>query len=192
MDKRLLSAVAALAAALPLVSHADTLAYTHGEISYLDTEIDAGNADISGDGFGLRGSIAIQETFFAFAEYQSVEFDSNVDASVMTLGGGAHWSLNDKLDIVGRVGISKAEVDVGAFGSVDEDGLMVGARLRAALMPRLEVEGGFDYRDIELVGKDTLLVLDGRYFFTENFAGGLMVELNDNGTNLGFNMRVTF
>jgi hypothetical protein len=57
--------------------------------------------------------------------------------------------------------------------------------------PKFELEGGFDYRDID-VGDETTIVLEGRYFFIDNVAGGLSVAIGDDVTSLGLNVRMTF
>jgi hypothetical protein len=83
----------------------------------------------------------------------------------------------------------KSELDTGNFSS-DDDGFTFGAHLRAAVMPRFELEGGFDYIDIG--DPDTLLVLQARYFFVENVAGGLRLEFGDDIDSMAFGVRVTF
>jgi hypothetical protein len=94
------------------------------------------------------------------------------------------------MDIVGRLGIVKLEVEAGPFDD-DEDGFLVGARLRGVVAPKFELEGGFDYVDVG-DDDDTALVGEGRYFFTEMFAGGLLISIADDVTTLGLNLRVTF
>ena len=86
--------------------------------------------------------------FFVFAGYQDLDFDFDVDASLLEVGGGGHWPLSDKVDIVGKVGIVKAEIDVGPFDD-DDDGFLLGARVRGVVAPKFELEGGFDYRDLD-------------------------------------------
>ena len=55
-----------------------------------------------------------------------------------------------------------------------------------------EVDGGLDYCDFDEVGDDTTIVLEGRYFFVENVAGGLSLSFGDDVTSLGLNVRLTF
>lgn len=197
MDNHLVRGLAALAATLPLMSYAGPMDYSHAEIGFIQSEIDDGPLEVSGSGFGLRGSVGFLSYFFAFAEYQNVDFD-DVDASLLLLGGGVHWSITDWLDIVGRLGMVRDEVEFsGLFGqdsSINEEGVLYGARLRAELTPRLEVEGGLDHRKLDLLGDQTEIVLDGRYFFTENLAVGLMFETSDDAKsqNYSANVRVTF
>jgi hypothetical protein len=190
MQRRILSGLAALAAALPLASHADVMDYSYAELGYVDTSLDTNGDDIDGNGFALRGSLAVNPNFFVFAGYQDLDFDFDVDASLLEVGGGGRWPLSDKIDLVGKVGIVKAEIDVGQFND-DDDGFMLGARVRGAVAPKFELEGGFDYRDID-VGDETTIVLEGRYFFIDNVAGGLSVAIGDDVTSLGLNVRMTF
>jgi hypothetical protein len=192
MQRRILSGLAALAAALPLASHAETMNYSYAELGYVDTELSTdGDDDISGDGFALRGSVAVHPNFFVFASYQDLSFDFNIDTSLLEVGGGGHWPLTDKIDLIGKVGITKAEIDAGPFDA-DDDGFLLGARVRGVLAPKFELEGGFDYRDLDEVGDDTTIVFEGRYFFVENVAGGLSVAIGDDVTSLGLNVRLTF
>jgi len=129
MQRRILSGLAALAAALPLASHAETMNYSYAELGYVDAELDGGGFHVDGDGFALRGSLAVHPNYFVFANYQDLGFDGGVDTSLLEVGGGGHWPLNDKVDIIGKVGITKAEIDARRFDAYD-DGLLLGARIR--------------------------------------------------------------
>lgn len=189
MERRILSGLAALAAALPLAGNADTMDYSYAELGYVDSELD--DVDVEGDGLALRGSLAVNETFFVFASYEGLEYERNVDTTMFQVGGGGHWPLNDKLDIVGRLGIVSAEIDAGRFED-DDTGLLLGARLRAEVAPRFEIEGGFDYLDLDDVAEDTFIVAEGRYFFADQVAGGLSLQLSDDITSIGINVRLTF
>lgn len=190
MQRRILSGLAALAAALPLASHADVMDYSYAELGYVDTKLDGDGFDVDGDGFALRGSLAVHPNFFVFAAYQDLSFDFNVDTSLLEVGGGGHWPLSDKVDLIGKVGIVKADVDLGPFDD-DDDGLLLGARVRGVVAPKFELEGGFDYRNID-IGDETTIVLEGRYFFIDTLAGGLSVSIGDDVTSLGLNVRLTF
>jgi hypothetical protein len=180
-----LGLLALVATALPAVSQADTMDYSFAELAYVDSEF--GNID--GDGISLRGSLPVTKDFFVFAGYWDVGYDFNVDLTSYEVGAGGHLPLADKVDLVGRFGLVKSEFDAGNTSN-DDDGFTMGARVRAALMPRFEVEGGFDY--IDLGDSDTLLILEGRYFFTEQIAGGLRLEFGDDIDSMAFGVRVTF
>ena len=191
MQRRILSGLAALAAALPLASHAETMNYSYVELGYVDASLDVGNFHVDGDGFALRGSLTVHQNYFVFANYQDLGFDGGVDTSVLEVGGGGHWPLSDKVDIIGKVGITKAELDSGRFDA-DDDGFLLGARVRGVIAPKVELEAGFDYRDLDEAGDDTTLVFDGRYFFIENLAGGVTAAFGDDDKFLGLNLRYTF
>jgi hypothetical protein len=190
MQRLILSGLAALAAALPLATQAETMDYSWAEFGYVETELDVGGFDVDGDGFALRGSVAFLENFFAFAGYEDIGFDGGVDSTTLGVGVGGHWPVNERMDIVGRLGIVSVEVEAGPFDD-DEDGFLIGARLRGVVAPKFELEGGFDYVDVG-EDDDTALVGEARYFFTEMFAGGLLVSIADDVTTLGLNLRVTF
>lgn len=192
MQRLSLSLLAVLAATLPLTSQADTMDYSYAELSYVDTELDA-DQNVDGDGLELRGSVQFHENFFAYAGYQDLGFDFGIDATRFDVGVGGRWPLNEKVDVIGRFGIVRAEVEFDRFGAdADEDGFLLGARLRSAVAPQLEVEGGFDYTDLDDVGNDTTIVLEGRYFFLEQVSGGLKVEFGDDATMIGVGARWTF
>jgi len=191
MQRRILSSLAALAAALPLAGHAETMNYSYAELGYVDTTIEASGDDIDGDGFALRGSLAVHQNYFVFANYQDLSFDGGVDTTLLEVGGGGHWPLSDKVDIIGKVGITKAELDSGRFDA-DDDGFLLGARVRGVIAPKVELEAGFDYRDLDEAGDDTTLVFDGRYFFIENLAGGVTAAFGDDDKFFGLNLRYTF
>jgi len=179
-----LGLLAVVAAALPAVSQADTMDYSFAELAYVDSEF--GNQ--GGDGLSLRGSLPLNETFFVYAGYWDVGYDF-IDITSFEVGAGGHLPLADKIDLVGRLGLVKSETDGRNFSS-DDDGFSVSAHIRAALMPKLEVQGGFDI--IDLGDRDTLIVLEGRYFFMENLAGGLRLEFGDDIDSTALGLRVTF
>lgn len=191
MQRRILSGLAVCMAALPLAAPAETMDYSYAELGYVDTDLDGNNFDLEGDGFALRGSLEINPTFFVFAGLQDLSFDFGVDTSLLEVGGGGHWPLNERIDIVGRVGIFKAEAE-SRQSETDEDGLMFGARLRGTVLPNFELEGGFDYRDLDDAGDDTTIVAEARYFFMRQLAGGVALGFGDDATSVGLNVRVTF
>jgi hypothetical protein len=191
MQRRTVSWLGAALALLPLAGQADTMDYTFVDLAYIDSELDNGLVDVDGDGFALRGSLAIHPNFFVFAGYQDLGFDRGLDATAWHVGAGARWPLSDKLDIVGRAGIIQQELEAGR-GSQDDDGFLLGARLRAAIAPRFELEGGLEYVDLDDAGDDTSLVVEGRYFFLEQLSGGLLVQFGDDVTTIGLGARLTF
>lgn len=194
MQRRTLGVLAALAAALPFATHADTMDYSYVELGYVDSELDDFDAD--GDGFALRGSLSVHENVFVFAGYQDVSFDPDarfapdIDITSFQVGVGGRYPLAPKIDLVGKFGIVKAELDAGSLDE-DEDGFTFGVRVRGEVMPKLELEGGLEYIDVDDVADDTALVVQGRYFFLDNFAGGVSLSFGDADT-FGLEARLTF
>jgi len=182
----LLGLLAVVATALPAVSRADTLDYSFAELAYVDSEF----GNLNGDGISLRGSLPVNETFFVFASYWDVGYDFNVDLTSIEAGGGVHLPFNDTVHLVGRFGLVQSELDTNNFSS-DDDGYTFGAQVRAAVMPGFELEGGFDYIDLG-DDPDTLLIMQARYFFLENIAGGLRLEFGDDIDSMSLGVRVTF
>ena len=183
---RFVGLLAAVTATVPAVSRADTMDYSFAELAYVDSEF----GNLNGDGISLRGSLPVNDTFFVFASYWDVGYDFNVDLTSIEAGAGVHLPFADKFHLVGRFGLVKSELDTSNFSS-DDDGFTFGAQVRAAVMPRFELEGGFDYIDLGS-DPDTLLVAQARYFFLENLAGGLRLEFGDDIDSMALGVRVTF
>jgi hypothetical protein len=180
-----LGLLAVVATTPPAVSQADPMDYSFAELAYVDSEF--GNRN--GDGIALRGSLPSNESVFVYASYWDVGYDFNADLTSFEAGAGGHLPLADKIDLVGRFGLVRSEFDAGNFSNTD-DGFSFSAHVRAAVMPRFELEGGFDY--IDLGDSDTLLVFEGRYFFLEQVAGGLRLEFGDDIDSMALGVRVTF
>ena len=183
---RALGLVALVAAVVPAASRADTLDYSFAELAYVDSEF----GNLNGDGISLRGSVPVNETFFVFASYWDVGYDFNVDLTSIEAGAGVHLPFNDKVHLVGRFGLVKSELDTNNSSS-DDDGYTFGGHVRAAIMPRFELEGGFDYIDLGS-DPDILLVAQARYFFIDNVSGGLRLEFGDDIDSMALGVRVTF
>src|SRR5262245_24525405 len=135
MRLRNLGLIATAALVLPSLGWAqgrptEKYSYSYVDAALLfDTEVEVGDTDIDGEGIQLRGSLPVNETFFVLAEFQTLDFDFDVDTTRLTVGGGGHWSINNIVDLVARVGIVREEVEVGSFED-DDTGLFAGARAR--------------------------------------------------------------
>ena len=169
----------------------DGLSYTYLEAGYLDTEIDIGPEDVDGDGVGVAGSFAVNETFFLTASYGTQDFDFGVDVDQWSAGIGAHTSLTDNMDLVGTISYVDAEVDT-PFGSVDDDGFGLGVGVRGRFTDNIELEAGINYVDLDDAGDDTSFAAGGRYYFTEAFAVGAGFEIGDDVTMWTVGVRMEF
>lgn len=176
--------IAIVLASLPFAAAADGFDYTFVEAGYVESELDVGAGDVDGDGLGLRGSLALNDTLHLFAEYASQDMDFDIDSTSWNIGAGAHWGLDKNLDFVAEAAWVKAEVDT-PLGSADDDGLGVGAGLRFRATDKVELDGMIRYVDLD--ESDTSLAVGGRYYFTTAFAlgGGFVFNDDDSGFHIG-------
>jgi hypothetical protein len=194
MKSRFLNALAAVAMLLPVGGQAANFGYSFIDFAIIpEAETDSGRFDLDGDGFQLRGSLAVANNFFAFVELQALEFDNNVDFTRFAVGGGGHWPINDTLDFVARGGVVRYEVDVGP-GDDDDVGFLIGARLRALVAPNFELEGGVDLSTAEVAGfeDEVTVVAEGRYHFNNRFSVGGLLSFGDDLKQIGIYGRYNF
>ena len=88
----------------------------------------------------------------------------------------------------------EVEIDVPGFGSVsdDVDGFGLGIGLRGKAGDAIELEGGLQYVDLDDSGDDTAIFLEGRYYFSDNFAAGVGVSFSDDETGWEIGARYEF
>jgi hypothetical protein len=194
MRVRNLGLFAAAALLLPPLSWAESFSYRYVDAALLfDTEVEIGDTDIDGDGIQLRASIPVNETFFVIGEFQTLDFDFDVDTTRLAVGGGGHWALNDQFDIIARLGLVREEIE---FGDDDDDdtGLFAGARGRFRPAPQVEVEAGVELLDLDTgdLNNDVFIVGEGRYNFNPQWAAGATLAIGDDTTQLGLYGRYNF
>jgi hypothetical protein len=163
-----------LLAAAPLAALADDMSYSFVDVAYVETDIDDAP---TADGFALRGSAGFAENWFAFADYsdQSV---AGVDLTQYAVGIGGHYGLAENLDLVGRVGWAKVEIDAGPFFDADDDGYLLDLGLRGRVGDAVELEGGARYVDFG-DGDETSLFFGGRFHFNDTWALGAEFQSGD-------------
>ena len=169
----------------------DKLSYDYIEAIYIDTEIDDRNFDVDGDGFGLSGSVSLNDNFFVNAGYGSQDFDGGVDVDQWSIGIGGHMPLSANTDLIGTVSYIDAEVD-SRFGSADTDGYGLGIGVRSRVYDNIELQAGINYVDLDDGGDDTSFALGGRYYFVEQLSVGAGVEFADNASSWNLGVRLDF
>jgi hypothetical protein len=181
--------------ALPMVASAENFNYQYVDVArFVEAEIDTdGGGDVDGDGVQLRGSIPVYQNFFVLAEYQSLDLDNDVDATRFLVGAGGHWPIASNVDIIARAGVVSYEIDYGRFDD-DDTGLFAGARVRALVAPKIEVEGGIEHMSVEVEGldKDTYLIGEGRYNFTPQWSAGVIITVGGDTSVFGAQGRFSF
>jgi hypothetical protein len=175
-------------AATPLAAMADDMSYSYVDLAYVETDID--NAPTA-DGFALRGSVGFAENWLAFAEYsdQSVQ---GIDITQYAVGLGGHYGLTDNLDLVGRLGYVKAEIDAGGGLNADDDGYLLDLGLRGRVGDAVELEGGARYTDFSDGGDDTALFVGGRFHFNKTWAVGAEYQRGDDVSSILAYVRASF
>ena len=180
----LLEASAAFAAPPAPSAH---LSYTNVDVGLISTDLN--DTDLSGDGLLLRGNLAITDTAFAFAQFQDIGYGHGVDGTLWSLGAGGHWPITKAMDLVGKLGYVRQNIDNG--GSHNEDGYTLSATVRGFVMDKLEMEGGLKHEHLTDSGNNTTLIGEGRYFLTSQIAASALLQVGDT-TTIGVYVRFTF
>jgi len=165
-------AATAIAGALTLSTPAmaTDVSYDFLEVRFVDSEI----ANIDGDGFALGGSYNFHENWLVTGSYTSQDFDFDVDLTAFELGVGYVWALDPQYDLFATGSYVDVEVD-GTVGSASDDGFRFVGGIRSRLNERIEVRAALNYLDID--DSDTFVELAGDYYFTDQFAFGITVDV---------------
>ena len=174
-------------AAAPLAALAEGMSYSYVDAAYVDTDIDGAP---SADGFGLRGSFGFAGNYFVFGEYTD-QGVSGVDLTTYGVGFGGHYGIAENLDLVGRLGWAKVEIDAG-FAEADDDGYLIDFGLRGRVGDAVELEGGVRYTDFSDGGDSTGLFVGGRFHFNDTWALGAEYQDGDDTSTLLAYVRASF
>lgn len=171
---------------------ADGFSYNNIEASYISTEIDGLGVD--GDGIAVGGSFELASNVFGFASINDLDYDSGsgLSSSAITLGAGFNWGLGSNLDLVSSLAYEHLKVKLSGVGSTKESGVSLGVGLRGRLGESFEFTPGVKYTDFGHDVNDFTWTLDGRYYFTPNFAAGIDLSDNDDGTTWAIAVRYDF
>ncbi|MDH4073467.1 MAG: porin family protein [Gammaproteobacteria bacterium] len=143
------------------------LSYTYGELRFVDYD------ENGGDGFRINGSYDLGNNWIILGGYTTADFNNNVDADILEIGGGYVWSYTPDWDLVATARFVNADFDTPG-GSSDESGLAISGGTRGFLAPKFELRGSVNY--INLDDSDTYLELAGDYYFTRQFSAGVSLE----------------
>jgi hypothetical protein len=145
--------------------------YSYVQLGYGTIDFDDINVD--GDGFGLSGSYAINTDWHVFAAYEDAGLDFGVDATTFGAGVGYNTEMSPTIDMFARLSYQYVELDAGALGSVDDNGIGFGVGMRFAASDQFEVDAGIDYVDLGDGGDETAFSVGALYNFTDAFSAGL-------------------
>ena len=166
---------------------ADDFKYSSVTVGYMNVEFDDDfGSSVDGDLFGINGSVAIGESFFAFASYATGDVEDavgdGVDMDQANIGFGHHLSLSENVDLVTSLSYEYIELSDQGI-SIDENGLGLGVGLRFAATDNVEINGGINYVDYgDIFGDRTSFDAAFLYNFTENFTVSVGGEWGDDVT----------
>lgn len=144
------------------------LSYNYAELRYVDVDSNGG------DGFRLNGSFELQNNWLIVGGITALDFNNNVDATIIEIGGGYVWHYNQDFDFFGTLRFVNAEFDTPGI-SADDSGFAFSAGTRGYIAPQFEVRGSVNH--VNLDNSDTYLELAGDYYFTRQFSAGVSLEL---------------
>lgn len=189
---RVITLVSAVTGALlvPCLANAE-FAYTGVEASYIDVDLDGGPFNVDGDGYRFGATYQIADSFFLLGHWEEQNFDFGVDGRVYEVGGGYFRPIDRDLDFVATASFVDSKVEAGGI-SASDDGIALGAGVRARFADSFQVEAMLDWVDYDNAGSDTGLLLRGRYYFSDRFAVGIETDFDDNADTLRFGFRAEF
>ena len=167
--------------------------YSYIEADYREVDIDiAPGIDADGDGFGVAGSVAINDNWFVFAGYAASEFESVVDLDQTTLGAGWNSAISEKTDWFATLSYIDLKLSAAGFGSFSDDGFGASVGLRSMLNPNFELYGSLGYSDLGDGGDGTAVTAGLWYTVAGNLALGLGAEVGSDITTYGIGIRLYF
>jgi hypothetical protein len=173
------------------VSFAEDVSYTYVRLAYVNTEIDVGPMDVDGDGLELDGSFGFANNVFAFGTYSDLDLDFDIDASLLEIGAGYHHRITPKVDLVGRLGFVRADID-GSSRDADDDGLLLSGGVRSRITDSIEGRAALNIRTTDAGANDTELDLGGDYYVTDRITVGLGLRLGSDATTWFLGGRYSF
>jgi len=143
------------------------LSYSYAEMRFVDVDFRGG------DGLRFNGSYELNSNWLIVGGLTTLDFNNDVDSTLLELGGGYVWHYSEDFDLVSTLRIVRSEIDNGGV-DVDDTGFAFSAGVRGLLAPQFEIRGSVNH--INLDDSDTYLEFAGDYFFTEQFSAGASVE----------------
>lgn len=121
MKKQLALAIALAAASFGTI--AGELSYSWVDGGYSRTNLDFDGTDVDFDGFALRGSAELGQSFHVFGGYSSAtndDFGTDIDLDQSQVGVGFHHALSERADFIAEVSYLNVEAKVAGFSEDDE------------------------------------------------------------------------
>ena len=172
---------------------AGDISYNYLQLGYEKIEFD--DVDADGDGFGIGGSFEVGESWFVAVSYSQADLDTDIGFSVsvdfdqIAAGVGWHTAMSNNSDFYALVQYVQLEASISGFDSADEDGIGAVIGVRGMVTDNVEIGGSIGYIDLGDAGDGTAFGANVLYNFTENFAAGLFLEIDEDVTGYGAGIR---
>ena len=114
---------------------------------------------------------------------------NSVDVTWFEIGGGYVWSYTPDWDLVGTAQFVSTDTDFPG-GSTDDSGFELSGGIRGMLAPKFELRGSVNYINVD--DSDTYIELVGDYYFAQQFAAGISLELAGDNDLITFGARYFF
>src|SRR5688572_151078 len=193
--KRSLMALALLAA-LPMSAQAadGKLSYNFIEADYVRVNVDDADG-FDPDGFGLKGSFALGESFYGFGSYLSASddlsgFDLDVDQS--QLGLGYRHGISDNADFITELSWINQSVDVDGLSNVDGNGGKLSVGIRGLMAEQFEGYAKANYTDGGDFDGDFSGTVGAQFRFNETWGLTGEAEFGDDGEVYMLGVRASF
>lgn len=167
------------------------LSYDYVQGSYGSIDLDDSSIDVDGTGFGISGSVRINENFHITGEYQTADMDFGIDLALLEAKLGYNTNISQNLDLIAHIGYLRADIDASGLGA-DDDGFLIGGGVRAAVSSNTELSGGLDYIDFD--DGDGEMRANAGFFIglTEELSVGLRASFWDDVNIYTINLRLNF
>lgn len=170
---------------------AQGLSYDYVQGSYGSIDLDDSVIDVDGTGFGISGSMRLNENFHITGEYQTADMDFGIDLSLLEAKLGYNTNISENLDLIAHIGYLRADIDASGLGA-DDDGYLIGGGVRAMVSSNAELNGGIDYIDFD--DGDGEMRANAGFFIglTEELSVGLRASFWDDVNVYTINLRLDF
>lgn len=143
-------------------------------------------------GFQLEASKTIDDTFFGFGSYRTVDediLDKNVEVTTLVLGAGMIREVDDKVTMVGKIMFIDEDLTSPSVEN-GESGFGVNFTAHYAINDEVELLGGMQLDDVE--NPDATFSVGAIYKFPENISAVGTLSDSDDGTNISIGARYSF
>jgi opacity protein-like surface antigen len=164
------------------------LNYNYLQAGYQRFDFDGASEEF--DGYGIGGSFAVGDNWFIDASYGTIDLGAGVDLDTMSVGFGYHVGISDNADFYGSLSWVRADVSIAGLGSGNEDGYGATIGLRGMVGENVELTGHVNYSDLGDGADGTTVGAGLLYSFTDNFAVGIFIDVDEDATAYGGGVRL--